>query len=58
MTDDCALWQIDAGYACGGVFVRDGVIVDAAPIFRKLVGQRIASVRYKKTLVDNAPAKD
>lgn len=43
------LYQIDSGYACAGVFVKDGIIVYAAPIFRKLIGQRLDTVRYKKT---------
>ena len=35
----------DSRYACAGVLVRNGVIVEAAPIFRKLVGQTAARVR-------------
>lgn len=47
--DDPKLYQIDSGYACAGVLVLNGVIFKAAPIFRRLIGQRIASVRCKVT---------
>lgn len=42
---------VDSGYACAGVAVTErGVIIEAAPIFRKLVGQRLAVVltRYRE----------
>jgi hypothetical protein len=37
-------WLLDTGWACGGVATRAGVIVDGAPIFRRLLGQRFAAV--------------
>ena len=46
------LYQIDSGYAVAGVHVRDGIIVYAASVFRKLIGQRIEDVKYKKTKVE------
>jgi hypothetical protein len=36
------LWQLDTLWGCGGVWVDDaGRIVDGAPIFRRLLGQRL-----------------
>jgi hypothetical protein len=32
-------WYLhDTGYACGGVRLRDGKVVEAAPIFQKMRG--------------------
>jgi len=33
-------YLLDTKWACGGVRVQDGRIVEGAPIFRKLIGQR------------------
>lgn len=41
------VYLLDSGYACGGVTVRGGRIVEAAPIFRKLIGQDFEAVRSK-----------
>lgn len=42
-------WYIDTGYACGAV-VTDalGKIVDAAPIFRKLIGRNVGTIRCRE----------
>jgi len=37
---------LDTKWACGLIIVRDGIIVDGAPIFRKLFGQSIGKI-YK-----------
>lgn len=34
------LIQIDTGYACAGIIVRDGRVVEAAPIFRWMLGKK------------------
>ena len=40
---------IDSGYACAGVEIKDRVIINAAPIFKKLIGQKIDNVlKYYK----------
>ena len=33
------LYQIDLGYACAGVVVRAGLVIEAAPIFRWAIGK-------------------
>jgi len=43
------LVQLDTGYACGGIIVRDNVCVEAAPIFGWMVGKRLdAILRWPK----------
>jgi len=37
----------DSGYACALLIVRDGVVIDAAPIFRKMIGWRVDRLRGK-----------
>ena len=32
-------YWVDTGFACGGVEVRNGKIVDAPPIFRSWIGR-------------------
>ena len=40
-----ALWQLDTGYACGGLIVdAHGRVVEAAPIFWWTVGRRLGDV--------------
>ena len=42
---DCeGLYWIDTGWACGGVVVKDDLIVDAAPIFKKFLKQPISNL--------------
>lgn len=45
-----SLYQVDTGYACAGVVVgTEGAVIDAAPIFRWMIGKQWASVkRWKK----------
>jgi hypothetical protein len=31
---------IDVGYACAGIVMEDGVCVEAAPIFKWMIGKR------------------
>lgn len=47
-------YQLDTGWACGGIEVVDGKIVGGAPIFRRLVGQRIESLAqsYRTVAID------
>lgn len=40
------LYWYNTGYACGGLIVRAGVIVQACPIYRSLVGREVAWLRY------------
>jgi hypothetical protein len=35
MTEERVWYWIDTGWACGGVVVLKGVVVDCAPIFRR-----------------------
>jgi len=46
-------YLLDTKWACGLIIVRDGTIVDGAPIFRKLFGQSIDKIGkiYKITLL-------
>lgn len=41
------LWLVDAGWACGGVFTKNNIIVKTCPIFRKLIGKDITKIKYK-----------
>ena len=41
------LWQLTTTYACARVTTRHGVIVEAAPIYRRYIGQRLVDVREK-----------
>lgn len=41
------LWLIDSGWACGGVFTKNNLIVNTCPIFRKLLGKDITKIPYK-----------
>lgn len=45
-------YWINTGWATGGVLVdKNGIIVDGAPIFRKLFGQKLADVTVIKGAV-------
>ena len=46
-------YLLDTKWACGLIIVRDGIIVDGAPIFRKFFGQSIDKISkiYKITLL-------
>jgi hypothetical protein len=53
-------YQLDTGYACGGIGVFNGRIVSdgTAPIFRNLVGQELSIIlsrgkRYKINDITN-----
>lgn len=37
-------YQIDVGYACGGIEEREGIIVDAPPIFKWMIGKELSFV--------------
>lgn len=39
------LWQVDIRYACFGIVSEDGVVIEAAPIGRWMIGKDIAFVR-------------
>lgn len=39
-------YWIDVGFACGGVTVQDGIIVDIMPILWKFKGQSWDNLRY------------
>lgn len=47
-------YQLDTGWACGGIFVREGRVTGGAPIFRRLIGQKLATFpsRYHLTRID------
>lgn len=36
---------VDTGYACGGIEFENGRIVNAAPIYRWMIGKPVAQVR-------------
>lgn len=38
------VFQIDTGYACAAIVVEGSVVVEAAPIFRWMVGKQLAEV--------------
>lgn len=39
------VWQVDVGYACGGIVTCGDRVVEAAPIFNWMVGKTRAEVR-------------
>jgi len=40
------LWYwLDTGWGCGAILVRNGVVVDGAPIFIRLWGQRLEKMK-------------
>ncbi len=41
------LWRVVLPYACYGVIIRDGAVVEAAPIANWAAEQRISLVRFK-----------
>jgi len=45
------LYQIDCGHACGGIVVLHDCVIDAAPIFRWMVGKSYAEVASWKRIV-------
>lgn len=48
------LYWIDTGWACGGIWVKDGFVVNGAPIFRKFNGQTLEKLMksYKVILCE------
>lgn len=48
------LYLLETRWACGGIAVSGGVIITAAPIFKKLLGARLDSItkRYKVTRIN------
>ena len=42
------VYLLDSPYACGAVWVQDGIIRKAAPIYRRLIGQRLEQVLRAK----------
>lgn len=38
------MYWIDTGWACGGVFVKDDIIIGGAPIFKRFFGQPIINL--------------
>lgn len=42
------MYTIDTGFANAGVIVKDGIIIESAPIFKKFMGQPIDNLlRWK-----------
>lgn len=39
------LYQLDTGWACGGIFVENGTVVGGASIFRKLFGSKLTKLK-------------
>ena len=37
-------WHLDTRWACGAVVTRGGVVVEAAPIYRCFIGQKLSDV--------------
>jgi hypothetical protein len=48
-TSKTETYWLNTGWATGGVIVEDGIIIDGAPIFRKLIGQKLVDVMTKGT---------
>lgn len=46
------LWRVETKYACAGVLVRDGIVVEAAPIYRWMSGKSWAEVLGWRRIVD------
>jgi hypothetical protein len=44
---DMEFWRIVTPFAVGGVYVRDGVIIGGAPIFRKWKGKPLLTLLVK-----------
>ena len=44
-------YLLDTKWACGLIIVKDGIVIDGAPIFRKLFGQSLLKLQkiYKVT---------
>lgn len=38
------LFWVDTGYACGGVICQNGRVIEAAPIYRWMVGRSMAEI--------------
>lgn len=38
------MYWIDTGWACGGVIVRDDIIIACAPIFKRFIGQPVVNI--------------
>lgn len=46
------LYQIDAGYGCGGAVAIDDIIIEAAPIFKWMVGKSIHFIKTKYNVTE------
>lgn len=44
------LYQIDTGYACGGIEVLQNQIILTAPIFKWMVGKTIEDIKQWKKI--------
>lgn len=45
MENETGLYWIETDFACGGVIVENGLIVDSAPIFKRFINQHIKALR-------------
>lgn len=51
------LYWIDSKWGCGGIFVKDGIIVGGAPVFKKFIGQSIQKIsNYYKIVKEECMA--
>lgn len=41
-------YWVDTGYACGGIKVVDGRVVQGAPIFNRMIGRPFSQLVYRK----------
>ena len=39
------LYRIVLPYACGGLIVRDNIIIDSAPIFKWMINKRLSEIK-------------
>ena len=39
------LYQIDTGYACGGIVVDNGIVTEAAPIFKWMLHKSFDEIK-------------
>lgn len=43
------LYQIDTGYACAGIILKNKICIEAAPIFRWMIGKNDIEIsKWKK----------
>lgn len=49
------IYQIDTGFACAGIVVKDNRVIDAAPIFRWMKGKTLDQVKRWGKIITIVP---